>query len=476
MKKWKLYILLCFAVLALSCVHAQTGLQQIIIEKYYISNAADSISANSDLSAAGYPTGTLPVGSVTYRIFADLAPNWGVQVVYGVNAHPLRLQTTTQFFNHPNGNTTAGPFATSSVGILSSGTTLLDSYLTSGGVTPQRFGVLKTEDNSAAVPSGGGANYISSGSPTLSNNDPNTAPALTAFDGIYRVTTPAIIGMTMLGDAANSLLNLFTDGSSVGNSFVSTNCTWGVLGQQTGPFPSGTNRVLLGQFTTNGVFTYELNLQLRNSLNFQVENYVSSNAASGEYLFPPLKGVIAPPYIYSFTPTSASPGANVTINGKGFVSVGKVLFNGINAPNFTVVNQQQINAIVPSGAVSGFIAVVNAYDTAFSASPINIIPAFPFTVNMFIEGLYIGGGLMSGLLSPNIVDSVKIQLREPVAPFTILHSQSTLLSRNGQTVLVVPGLLSGNSAYIVVRHRNSIETWSKVPVVLNSGGSFSFKN
>lgn len=441
MKKLKLYNLLCFAFLSLSSVHAQTGLQQIIIEKYYISNAADSISANADLSAAGYPTGTLPVGSVTYRIFADLAPDWGVQVVYGVNGHPLRLQTTTQFFNHPNGNTTAGPFATSSVGTLSSGTTLLDSYLTSGGVTTQRFGVLKTEDNSAAVPTGGGANYISSGSTTLSNNDPNTAPALTAFDGIYRVTSPTIIGMTMLGDAANSNVNLFTDGSVVGNSLVSTNCTWGVLGQQTGPFPSGTNRVLLGQFTTNGVFTYELNLQLRNSVNFQVENYVSSNAASGEYLFPSLKGAIAPPYIFSFSPSSASPGANITINGKGFVSVSKVLMNGVASASYTVVNENQIIAQVPSGATTGLIAVINAYDTAFSATPLNIVSSFPLSVNLFVEGLYTGGGMMAEVLAPNKADSVTIALHAPASPYGALYSQQTILNSTGQSTILAPGTL-----------------------------------
>lgn len=476
MKKLKLYTVLCIAFFSLSQVYAQSGLQQVIIEKYYISNAADSISANTDLSAMGYTTGTLPVGSVTYRVFADLAPDWGVQAVYGVSNHPVKLETTTQFFNHPNGNVTAGPFPTSSVGILSSGTTLLDSYLTCGGVTTQRFGVLKTEDNSAAFPTGGGPNYIGVASPTLSNNDPNTSPALTTFDGIYRVSSPTIIGLTMLGDVGASAVNLLTDGSTVGSSFVSTNSSWGVLGQQTGAFPSGTNRVLLGQFTTDGVFSYELNIQLRNSVNFQIEKYVASNPSFGEFLFPSLKGEIAPPYIFSFSPTSASPGTPVAINGKGFVSVNKVLFNGVNATSFTVVNQNQINAVIPSGATSGLVAVVNAYDTAFSASPINIVSAFPFTVSLFIEGYFSGGGLMTEALSPGITDSITIELRAPVAPYSVLHTQSTLLSTNGQSLLSMPGSLSGLSTYIVVRHRNAIETWSKTPVLLSPGGAFSFKN
>lgn len=206
-----------------------------------------------------------------------------MQVVYGVNRHPLKLETTTQFFNYPGGIASAGPFITSSVGILSLGTTLLDSYLTCGGVNTQRFGVLKTDDNSAAFPTEGGSNYIGTTSPTLSNNDSNTAPALTAFDGIYSVASPAINGLIVVGDVGGSAANLFADGSTVGNSFVSTNSSWGVLGQQTGAFPKGTNRALLGQFTSNGIFRYELNIQLRNSLTFQLENYVSVNPVSGEY-------------------------------------------------------------------------------------------------------------------------------------------------------------------------------------------------
>jgi hypothetical protein len=476
MKKLKLFIFLIFSFLFLSEINAQSGLQQIIVEKYYISNATDSISANADLFAAGYSTGTLPVGSVTYRIFADLAPNWGVQAAYGVTGHPVRLQTTTQFFNHPNGDAAAGPFPTSSVGILSSGTTLLDSYFSCGGVTTQRFGVLKTEDNSAAFPSGGGANYIGVSSPTLSNNDPNTSPALTAFDGIYRVSSPAIIGITMLGDVGGSAVNLFTDGSTVGNSFVSTNSSWGVLGQQTGAFPSGTNRVLLGQFTTDGIFSYELNIQLRNTITFQTENYVSANPVNGEYLFPALKGEIAPPYIFSFLPASASPGTTVTINGKGFVGVSSVKFNGLNASSFSVINPQQITAVVPSGATTGLIAVVNSYDTAFSATTINIVSSFPVTVNMFIEGFYVGSGSMTEVVNPGVTDSIQVELHAAVSPYGVLYSGNALLNTSGQTTLNIPGSFAGTSCYIVVKHRNSIETWSKTPVVLNAGATFSFKN
>ena len=60
---------------------AQNGLENIIVEKYYVSNAAD---------AAG-SSGTLPVGSVTYRIFADMLPGYNFQAIYGVTGHSTPL-------------------------------------------------------------------------------------------------------------------------------------------------------------------------------------------------------------------------------------------------------------------------------------------------------------------------------------------------------------------------------------------------
>ena len=76
-------------ILLTELVHA-AGLENIIVEKYYVSNAAD----------AGGSMGTLPVGSVTYRIFADLLPGFKFQALYGIPTHELRFETTTSFFNN----------------------------------------------------------------------------------------------------------------------------------------------------------------------------------------------------------------------------------------------------------------------------------------------------------------------------------------------------------------------------------------
>ncbi|MFM8431783.1 MAG: hypothetical protein ACKOA1_03210 [Bacteroidota bacterium] len=60
-----------------SMIVASQGLEGIVVEKYYVSDAAD---------AAG-SSGVLPVGSVTYRVFADLATGYNFQALYGVPDH-----------------------------------------------------------------------------------------------------------------------------------------------------------------------------------------------------------------------------------------------------------------------------------------------------------------------------------------------------------------------------------------------------
>jgi len=63
------------------------------------------------------------------------------------------------------------------------------------------------------------------------------------------------------------------------------------------------------------------------------------------------------PVITGFTPIHGLPGTNVTISGSSFLGATSVRFNGTNAI-FTVLNNTQISATVPNGAVSGPITVV----------------------------------------------------------------------------------------------------------------------
>src|SRR3954469_18554018 len=82
-------ILLCVAAFA-----GAQGLENLVVEKYYVSNAADQAAA------VGNSANPLPVGSVTYRIYVDMAAGYKFQAAFGNSTHTLTMTTTTQFYNN----------------------------------------------------------------------------------------------------------------------------------------------------------------------------------------------------------------------------------------------------------------------------------------------------------------------------------------------------------------------------------------
>ena len=75
---------------------AQPGLDSVIIETYYISDSNDE-------GTSFFP---VPAGAVTYRIYVDMAPDWGLQAIYGAtNSSTAEVDTfiirsTQPFFNN----------------------------------------------------------------------------------------------------------------------------------------------------------------------------------------------------------------------------------------------------------------------------------------------------------------------------------------------------------------------------------------
>ena len=84
-------------------------------------------------------------------------------------------------------------------------------------------------------------------------------------------------------------------------------------------------------------------------------------------------GLAAPASLVAgFTPASGVNGAKVLIRGNHFIGTTTVTFNGVNA-TFKVLNKNFISATVPSGAVSGTIAVTNAGGTSVSAGSFTVL-------------------------------------------------------------------------------------------------------
>lgn len=73
------------------------------------------------------------------------------------------------------------------------------------------------------------------------------------------------------------------------------------------------------------------------------------------------------PAVLSFTPMQGPVGTTVTINGTSFTGATKVTFGGVAASSFQVISDTEVKAIVPSGAVTGPIAVTTSSGTGVSS-------------------------------------------------------------------------------------------------------------
>lgn len=285
------FALLCSAAL----VNAQNGLENLIVEKYYVSNAAD---------AAG-SVGTLPSGSVTYRFFVDLLPGYKFQAAYavpgsgGVGVHPLFINTSTTFFNNEDRGATTPTYTKLQA---RGNSVMLDSWISVGGVAAGNVGVLKSEDDGVAT-------VINSNSPQiLQNANASAGIALSLQDG-YLLGTPGTV--TTVGTQIVTQLVGLDATSQAASSFSLTDGAWSNLSGSTGPLAS--NRVCIGQFTTDGVLSYEINIQVGTPTG-GVQNFVANNPTGAEIVLASLSGTLGAPNVLP-TVSITSPAT-----GTGFIT------------------------------------------------------------------------------------------------------------------------------------------------------------
>jgi hypothetical protein len=259
MKKSLLFIAVIFSSFV---SFSQAGLEGIVVEKYYVSDAADSADAGDNF--AMYP---LHVGSVTYRVYANLLPGYKINGIYGNSQHTLNVHTTTAFYNDPNYGFKV--YQGTSVNSTKKNTTLIDSYFTIGGVAAGLCGVLKTEDTTGTIGNNQGI---------LANNDPLAGLPIMGIDGVDGLMP----GNPSVPNAVGVNTSLDVLDQTVGNDITLNNAAIAVLGGVEGITPS--NHVLLGQFTTDGVFSFRLNLQLGTPVAGESQVFVPDSAAAGEFV------------------------------------------------------------------------------------------------------------------------------------------------------------------------------------------------
>ena len=104
-------------------------------------------------------------------------------------------------------------------------------------------------------------------------------------------------------------------------------------------------------------------------------------------------------------------------------------------------------------------------------------------IKCFLQGYYNGGNLMQTVrynqgsindTQSTQTDWVTVELHQANTPFQSIYSFNGIIHTNGIIRCPIPASLNGQSFYIVLKHRNSVETWSSLPVVLSSFTSYDF--
>ena len=128
----------------------------------------------------------------------------------------------------------------------------------------------------------------------------------------------------------------------------------------------------------------------------------------------------------------------------------------------------QGQSFTTSGTYTIGYLTLNGCDSIYTLH-LTIIPSTKtLTVKLFLEGLHAGSAIMNqaedisgAKFAAGIADTIRVELHEANAPFGLAYSYPNLdLSTNGEiTINTIPASITG-LYYIVIKHRNSIETWS----------------
>jgi hypothetical protein len=170
--------------------------------------------------------------------------------------------------------------------------------------------------------------------------------------------------------------------------------------------------------------------------------------------------------------------ANVSFSISGGASRGLPNQSNVNAiPAFTATSAgNSIVTIVPNA--NGCVGAATTYTLTVSNCP-------PVSVNLkfYIQGYYQGAGLMRQVLynqgetlDPNSVstDFVIVELHNVNPPYAMSKSTIATLKTNGTLTCSFPGSTTNSSYYIVIKHRNTIETWSSSPVMIVPNVTYDF--
>ena len=287
------------SILFLTASSANAQIESLIVEKWYIADAMDATDTTEGRS--------LQEGMVTYRVYLDLAPGSKLKKIFGSDIHPLRISSTTDFYNNIDRPNAYFGYLINKSWYTGNPTLALDSWLTIGLTSTQFLGVLKDEDTDGSFIGGANNNGGSSSVPggLMTNTDSNAGIPVTVADG-YVPNSQTLNQWVDQGfkDAFGDDTTVF--GSvNTGNEFLSFDA---ILQQSSGVAgaDANSNKVLVAQLTTLGDLSFELNVVIEQftGSGYTDVTYVANGDSllAGEVVspflsYPPACGCTDPDYV-----------------------------------------------------------------------------------------------------------------------------------------------------------------------------------
>ena len=99
-------------------------------------------------------------------------------------------------------------------------------------------------------------------------------------------------------------------------------------------------------------------------------------------------------------------------------------------------------------------------------------------VRVFIEGFYDSTQnkmvpVIDAVNTPTLFDTVTVNLHSTI-DLSIAFTEKVILDINGNGTVILPAPLFNNSYYLDIRHRNSLQTWSSLPLLITSVVNYDF--
>lgn len=295
----------------------------------------------------------------------------------------------------------------------------------------------------------------------------------------YVNSTASNVGGTSVGSASGGTTNTYTP-STTATSIKYYYCLLSANGCATVSNVSGAVNVSCANFTSQpssndqniglGDTAILLSISASSSASLSYQWYknilpqntggtlVSTNGTGNSYR--PLSNSVGRSYYYCVaTANGCTPSLASNVSGAINVSYLPAFYGGIGRGDASV----KVKNMYLSGAILSNVSMA---------------------VNAFLEGLYKTNGIYAMIASPysadgispqSIADTITVELRSDASPYSKIYSFKTTLDTAGLANINLPNSTIDSSYFIVIKHRNSMETWSaNTQRIIPIGSNYDF--